>query len=227
MLILPLGLGWQSGFQKWTAAILLLCVGGFALIFAGETFYDRFDYEPATWNPLTMITSSFLHGGVLHLVGNLVAFACFSAEVERRVHGIGYVILFVFICLVVGIAYSVASMDEPNPLPTIGLSGVVWGFMGLVLVLNPMMMVDCFVWFIVIFKRIEVPVLLFVGGYLAFEFADLKEGANDGVNHIAHVAGFFAGVAARLFLWPWLSVDELEEAQRRAARRRRKEERRW
>lgn len=230
MLIIPLSLGWQSSFQKWTALIIALCLAGAALPFFAGTHFERLVYEPASWNPLTMISSSFLHAGPVHLIGNLVGFACFSAEVERRVHGVGYVMLFVFICLVVGVAYSAASIGDPRALPAVGLSGVVWGFMGLVLVLNPMMTVDCLIWIIVLFKRAEIPVLLFVGGYLLFEFADLKEAADDGVNHVAHIAGFFAGVAARLFMWPWLSIEALTEAQRRATLRRREDDentRRW
>lgn len=216
MLLIPTAVGGSSERILCTAVVFLVCVGTFFL--AGETAYERLSYDPRSLNPIPMVASAFLHEGFPHLLGNMFFFLCFSAAVEERVHVPGYILLFVFIALVECVAYHFTSQNVPDALPSVGISGVVWGFMGLILFVNPATYVTCFLWFLWIIRSIEVPVIVFVVGFLIFELFDLRSGVNDGTNHVAHVAGFGAGVLARVMFWPYLKRAETTRPPREAAR---------
>ena len=97
--------------------------------------------------------------GVLHLLGNLLFFYCFSRSIETQITIVGYLLSFVVFVLATNITFALTATSQ---IPTVGLSGVVWGYMGMFLFRYPRDNINCFVWFIWIFKTIEVPVLLFV-----------------------------------------------------------------
>lgn len=151
-------------------------------------------YETASWNPLTMLTSTFAHGNWSHIVFNLIFFIAFAATVEVIVGTFAFVSAFIIIGLVAGIFSSVSALASGSHFSTVGLSGVVTGMIGLFAFLLPSGRIRCYYWFIIFIGSVAVPAwalaLWYIGGDIYRLFAYDDHGI---VNVMAHVSGGIAG----------------------------------
>jgi membrane associated rhomboid family serine protease len=200
MLVIPLGKEDQSGIPVLT---LLVCVACVLVFLAAQTEAAKLSlaYYPRSPNLLKMVSSIFVHADIFHLVGNLFFFYCFSRTVESDVTNRGYVLVFLIFILTTNLAYCISARD---PIPTIGLSGVVWGFMGIFVMRYPKANINCLVWYLWVVKKIEVPAFVFILAFLAFDIGAFREAPHSGINHIAHISGFISGVGFKFFsggLW--------------------------
>ncbi len=111
---------------------VLLCILVF-LFQLNSSITQDLVYYPLSWNPFNMISASLAHGGWLHLTGNIIFFLAFGPALEALISNtMRYVSLMLFISFVVGISYSIFILiGSAEPLPSLGLSGVVMGMMGL------------------------------------------------------------------------------------------------
>ena len=147
---------------------------------------------------LTLLTSMFMHGGWLHIAGNMLFLWIFGDNVEHR---IGHV-LFIGFYLVAGIVASFAQIlvDPGSVIPTLGASGAISGVLGAYLVMFPTNRVT------VLFLRfpMRVPALVAIGLWAVFQFINgigafaVTEETAGGVAYMAHIGGFAAGVLAGL-----------------------------
>jgi membrane associated rhomboid family serine protease len=148
---------------------------------------------------LTLFTSMFMHGGLLHLGGNMLFLWIFGNNVEDSM---GPVKFFVFY-LLGGLAADAAQIlvDTSSTVPTIGASGAVAGVLGGYLLLFPRARVVTVVFIIFFFTIIELPALLFLGFWILqqglFAYLDLFQPAGQGeggVAYFAHIGGFVFGL---------------------------------
>jgi membrane associated rhomboid family serine protease len=206
MLIVPLGKKGSDGIPVFTLFICVACI--IVQVFA-NTESDRLAlaFYPDKLDPLKMFTSVFTHGGFWHLTGNLFFFYCFARTIETRISISGYLLAFVLLVLVTNIAYAASTHTA---VPTIGLSGVVWGYMGIFLFRYPQAYINCFVWVLWIFRTIEVPALLFILAFLAFDVSAFRHDNDSPVNYIAHFSGFAAGAAFRILFWNAFTTEQPE-----------------
>ena len=146
---------------------------------------------------LTLLTSIFMHGGWLHLAGNMLFLWIYGDNVEHRIgHG-----LFVVFYLAAGIVASVAQImtDTGSFIPTLGASGAISGVLGAYLVMFPANRVlVLFGWF-----AFWVPAVVVIGLWAVFQFvngfgAAALTAETGGVAYMAHIGGFVAGVVAGL-----------------------------
>src|SRR6185312_9154648 len=72
-------------------------------------------------------------------------FYCFSRTIETQITAVGYLLSFVVFVLVTNLTFAITATSN---IPTVGLSGVVWGYMGMFLLRYPKDDINCFVWFI-------------------------------------------------------------------------------
>lgn len=178
-------------------------------------------YYPDSWNPLKMISSSLIHGDLLHLLGNMIFFLAFAPALELLIgSNIRYLWIMVFISFVVGICYSVSILiGGSQPVPTLGFSGVVMGMMGLAAYMMPQARIRVFWWYIVFWKTFYVPAWVLAVIYIGLDtWTMLTTDYYGGINVVAHVAGGFAGY---LYGYLWLKerkedtseelADEIEE----------------
>ena len=182
-------------------AVALLCVLVFMLQL-GAPVTESLAYFPASWNPITMVSSALAHGGFLHLLGNLVFFMAFAPALEILVGNvIRFVGVLVFVAIVTGISYSLWTLVSGDPeIPTLGLSGVVMGTIGLAAFLMPKARIRVFFWLIVwktLYVQAWILALIYIGLDAWAVFADGNQG---GINLVAHVSGGLAGYAAG---WLW------------------------
>jgi membrane associated rhomboid family serine protease len=142
---------------------------------------------------LTLLSAMFMHGGWLHLGGNMLYLWIFGDNVEDRMGHLKYLI-FYLLCGFLASATHI--LVGPNSLiPSLGASGAIAGVLGAYLVLFPRQGVRVLQWGMVT----EVPALIVIGlwGLLQFisGFGALgKGGASGGVAFMAHVGGFVAGI---------------------------------
>ena len=163
----------------------------------GNTCPPRLDTALAGAPPpmLTVITSMFVHGGLLHVGGNMLYLWIFGSNVEDSM-GHGRFVLFYFTCGIVAAAAHYLQ-NPASVIPMVGASGAVSGTLGAYLVLYP----QARVWTLVIvgfFVRvIRVPALVVLGFWVILQFANsiftFARGDTGGVAFLAHVGGFVAG----------------------------------
>jgi membrane associated rhomboid family serine protease len=146
---------------------------------------------------LTLFTSMFMHGGLLHLGGNMLFLWIFGNNVEDSMGPVKFVLFYVL----GGLAADAAQIlvDTSSEIPTIGASGAVAGVLGGYLLLFPRARVVTLVFIIFFVTIIELPALLFlviwIGQQFLFGYFDLigpQEGG--GVAYFAHIGGFVFGL---------------------------------
>ena len=207
MLIFPLG---KRGSVGIPIASIFVCVACVIVHVFASSINDRIAlaFHPDQLNPLTMFSSVFTHGDLLHLVGNLFFFYCFARTVETQMSFVGYLLAFTIFVLATNLAYAATA---PLPIPTLGLSGVVWGFMGIFLFRHPREYIECWVLFL---GKVNVPAALFILGFLAFDIIAYRSSEVLGVNYVAHFSGFAAGALFKLLLWDTFTTEKPEPRKR-------------
>jgi len=168
-------------------------------------FYQTWGMTPANVSQgmelQTLITCMFLHGGWMHLIGNMLFLWIFGDNMEDA---LGSVKFFVFY-ISTGLAASAAQiLWEPSSIvPNVGASGAIAGVLGGYLLLYPKARVDVLLIFIIIFRIITVPAWIVLGlwfGIQVFSGFAVNTGGG-GVAYWAHAGGFVAGVLAALPFW--------------------------
>ncbi len=159
-----------------------------ALLF-GEAELDPSIPAPASW--LTILTSMFLHGGLMHVAGNMLYLWTFGNNIEDSMTH-GRFVVFYVICGVAA-ALSQALIDPTSELPMIGASGAVSGVLGAYIVLHP----HAKVWTFVVFRTFWLPASLVLGFWIVVQIANawIAPAGMGGVAWFAHIGGFLAGMA--------------------------------
>ena len=153
------------------------------------------------FRPFTLITSLFLHGGWLHVGGNMLYLWIFGDNVEDR---LGHV-RFLFFYLLCGVAASFTHIlaNPASTVPTIGASGAIAGVLGAYFLLYPRSRVLTLVPLGFYLQVMQLPAFLFLGFWFLMQFivgaASLSaSGGGGGVAWWAHVGGFVAGALLQL-----------------------------
>jgi membrane associated rhomboid family serine protease len=118
---------------------------------------------------------------------------------------VGFVLAFLVFVLVTNLAYAATA---PRPIPTLGLSGVVWGFMGIFLFRHPREYIECWVPFL---GKVNVPAAVFILGFLGFDIVNYRTSEVLNVNYAAHFSGFAAGAVFKLLFWNTFCTENGEE----------------
>src|SRR6266849_2077618 len=126
-----------------------------------QLFLTVYGVVPADFHPFTLITSMFLHGGWMHIIGNMWYLWIFGDNVEDRV-GHARFIVFYLLC---GIAAALGQIliDSGSTLPTMGASGAIAGVMGAYFVLYPRSRVLTLVALVIFWEVVEVPAIMLLG----------------------------------------------------------------
>ncbi|MFD1332229.1 rhomboid family intramembrane serine protease [Methylopila musalis] len=136
----------------------------------------------------TLVTSLVLHGGVLHLIGNLLFLWVFGDNVEDDLGHVRYV-LFVLLCGIGGGVAHAAAASNPDA-PLVGASGVVAGVVAAYVMLHPQVKV-----WVLVFYRLPVRLRAFwiIGAWVAFQLGNALLAGETQVAWWAHVGGFLTG----------------------------------
>ncbi len=158
----------------------------------------RFIVYSRTVNPMfTFFSSMFMHGSLLHLLGNMLYLWIFGNNIEDRL-GAGKFILFY---LLGGIAADFAHLlfNLNSFIPVIGASGAVSAVMGAYLILYPQARIVSLLFLFIFFTTVEIPAFFFLVFWFLMQF--FYAGSASGIAWLAHVGGFIAGILMlKLFL---------------------------
>jgi membrane associated rhomboid family serine protease len=175
---------------------------------AAELGEQRAPFEPLDAPPwwATLLTSMFMHGGLLHIAFNMLFLWIFGNNIEDSM-GRGRFVLF-YLLAGLAAAYAQALLDTNATVPAIGASGAVAGVLGGYLLLYPHARVLTLVFIIFLVTLIEIPAVIMLGIWFALQFLPAigqlatpdVSATGGGVAYFAHIGGFVFGLAAiRLF----------------------------
>ena len=145
----------------------------------------------------TIVTSMFMHGGWLHIIGNMLFLWVFGNNVEDSMGRLRFIAFY----LLAGATavYAQSLLDTSSVVPTIGASGAVAGVLGAYMLLHPRARVVTLVFIIFFVTLIEIPAILLLAVWAALQFlpavGQVGGGGEEGVAYFAHVGGFLFGVA--------------------------------
>lgn len=148
---------------------------------------------------LPFVSSMFLHGGWLHIIGNLWMLWIFGDNVEDFLGHGRYAVFYVLCGVAAGAVHLFTNWG--SPVPTIGASGAIAGVMGAYILLYPRALVLTYVPLFVILLPLTLPAVVFIGIWFVMQFASgaasllAVHPTDGGVAWWAHVGGFLAGMA--------------------------------
>jgi membrane associated rhomboid family serine protease len=167
-------------------------------------FFLRYGEDGGEW--LTLVTSTFLHGGWLHLLGNLLYLHVFGDNVEDEL-GIPRYLFFYLFCGASAL-FVQAYINPASTLPNIGASGAIAGILGAYVLFFRRSTVIAVIPLFIFFPVVELPSTFFILAWFALQLlsgvgslGDLASAAG-GVAWWAHVGGFAAGVVLGALLRP-------------------------
>ena len=213
---------WLQGFGMYPQLPMSLCKFG---VIPGELLGN---VVPGTAVPLgygmscivegarnwyTVITHMFMHGGWLHIIGNMWFLYIFGDNIEDSMGSVRFV-LFYLICGLAAVLVQMI-MNPFSAVPMVGASGAISGVMGAYIVLFPRAPVHMLVFFGFFFTRIVVPAFFMLGYWFLLQFLGgvFSLGvASGGVAFWAHVGGFIAGM---LFIWPLCNSARAQTCRQR------------
>ncbi|GMV36852.1 MAG: rhomboid family intramembrane serine protease [Fimbriimonadales bacterium] len=144
---------------------------------------------------VTLFTCMFLHGGIAHLLGNMLFLWIFGNNVEDTFGPVFYILLY----LAWGVSASALHIfvDPTSGIPTLGASGAIAGVLGSYVMLFPHARIDTLFWAFFVFV-IEMPAWVLLGAWFVMQV--LPGYQQPGVATWAHAGGFVAGVVTVLLL---------------------------
>jgi membrane associated rhomboid family serine protease len=166
---------------------------------ARQQFVRGFGVVPAEFAWPGLISSMFLHGGWLHIIGNMWYLWIFGDNVEDRMGHLRYLVFYILAGVAAGLAQVLVNPD--SYVPTIGASGAIAGVMGAYFVLYPRSRVLTLIPLFIFIEIVEIPAVFFLGFWFLMQLFSgagsiaHTAGSQGGIAFWAHVAGFLAGLA--------------------------------
>jgi membrane associated rhomboid family serine protease len=172
------------------------------------SFYDRYSFDwtefvkqiaqgqitVATFGPL--ITHMFVHGGWLHVIGNMVYLWIFGDNVEDRIGSGAYFVFYILCGVVAAIGQGLV-----QPEPMVGASGAIAGVLGAYLVMFPTARISTLVFLGIFITIVQLPALIVIGFFIVLQLIDAlaelrltAHPATENIAYFAHLFGFVAGV---------------------------------
>ena len=194
--------------------VLLLAQGGEPAL---ERFITRWGVVPAelvdalragalaSGELVTLVTSQFLHGSLLHIAGNMLFLWIFGNNIEDRFGRLAFVAFYLVGGIVAGLTQ--VAIDPTSTTPTIGASGAIAAVLGAYLVLFPGARVTTAIFLIFFYQLIEIPAILVLGFWFVLQLFDglgslgaMGQATTGGVAFFAHIGGFIFGAALALLV---------------------------
>jgi len=150
-------------------------------------------YGPGLFPPvLTLFSAMFLHGGFLHLIGNMLYLWIFGNNIEDT---LGHFRFLIFYLLAgIGAALTQVFSDPQSTMPMIGASGAVAGVLGAYLLLFPHARILTLMFIFIFIRMIRIPALIVLGFWFLMQLLSITSGYETGVAFFAHIGGFVAGL---------------------------------
>lgn len=197
--------GAGRGLVNWALIIINVLVFVFMITLNQEAqrdFINQYGVIPAEilqgQDLYALLTSMFLHGGWLHLIGNMLYLWVFGDNIEAVIGHIGYLVFY----LLGGLAASAAHivLNAGSSVPSVGASGAVAAVLGAYIVMFPESKVKALVLSGAYMRVTRVSALLFIGFWIVLQFfygfasLGVETAQTGGVAYFAHIGGFLLGL---------------------------------
>ena len=164
----------------------------------GKSLVYMYGFVPAEFNPLTIFTSMFMHGGFAHIIGNMWFLYIFGDNVESI---LGHVKYFIFyLACGIGAALAQFFVEPASQVPMIGASGAVAGVLGAYIIRFPKARVHVLAVIIIFITTFVVPAQIVLGLWFLMQLSgglgSLGVDTTGGVAWFAHIGGFIIGVTS-------------------------------
>ncbi|MFQ6088065.1 MAG: rhomboid family intramembrane serine protease [Candidatus Methanofastidiosia archaeon] len=183
-----------------------------------ESFFYAYAIIPANIvqgkDLYTLITAMFMHGGVMHIAGNMLYLYIFGNNVEESMGHFKFVVFY----LVCGLSASFLQIyiDPHSNIPNLGASGAIAGVLGAYLILHPRAKVQTLIFFGFFIRTIQVPAFVLLGFWFILQlFSGIGSlgYTGGGVAYFAHVGGFVAGFILIFFFRKRRRVRRMAEEE--------------
>jgi membrane associated rhomboid family serine protease len=160
---------------------------------------------------LTLFTSMFMHGGWLHIGGNMLFLFIFGDNIEKAYGHIKYLVFYLVCGIIAGLAHVLSQPD--SIIPSLGASGAISGVLAAYLVLFPTNRVKVLLTLgVVLLRPIMVPAVVMIGLWALLQFVNglgaiAVTDQTSGVAYWAHIGGFIAGAVITLLARPFLDKE--------------------
>ena len=141
---------------------------------------------------MTLISSMFLHGGWMHLIGNMTYLYIFGDNIEDVLGKFKFIVFYMSCGIFAGLCQ--ALVDINSEIPMIGASGAISGILGAYLILFPKKDIKVFFWFFIFIKILRIPAMYVIGCWIFIQFFSLNNSEESNIAYLAHIGGFIAGV---------------------------------
>ena len=162
--------------------------GSIPAVLFGEVSLPRHLEQVPVW--ATLITSMFVHGGIMHLVGNMLFLWVLGDNIEDAMGHKKYLAFYLLVGVISAFAHSLT--DPASKIPMIGASGAISGVIGAYLVLHPKARIKVLVSFFIVW----LPAYVVLGTWIGYQLfsASMDPSGISGIAWWAHIGGFFAGI---------------------------------
>jgi membrane associated rhomboid family serine protease len=142
----------------------------------------------------SFISFMFLHGGFVHLLGNMWSLYIFGDNVEDRLGPLRYLLFYLLCGLASGLSHLL--LNTNSTIPTIGASGAIAGVMGAYLVLHPRSRILTLIPILIFPWFVEIPAFFFIGFWFVLQLLNAagSHGGGGGIAWWAHIGGFLFGI---------------------------------
>lgn len=140
---------------------------------------------------ITLITSTFLHGGLLHITGNMLYLWIFGNNVEDALGKIKFITFYLLCGISAGLTH--IFMNPSSEVPVIGASGAISGVLGAYAVLYPFARVDTLLIFFFFWRIVPVPAFFFILIWFLMQLAGASRMSGN-IAWFAHIGGFLSGI---------------------------------
>jgi membrane associated rhomboid family serine protease len=167
-------------------------------------FIELYGIVPARLYYPTIVTSMFLHGGFLHIAGNMWFLWVFGRGIEDTLGHAKY--LFFYLACGVAAAFAHILLNPYSPVPTVGASGAIAGIMGAYLIKFPRAHIVTLVFIFIFITTVDIPAFFLLLYWFAIQFFSgvgsigYSQASSGDVAWFAHVGGFLAGMALILLM---------------------------
>ena len=188
---------WELNYTEWflNEKALLTMLQNYGAIPA--RFAGNIDSETL----FTLVSSMFLHGGFLHIIGNMVFLYIFGDNVEAKFGHAKFLLLYIifgFAGALLQIFFAFLPGNDPS-IPGIGASAAISGVLGAYVIFFPFNRVITFVFYFYFARLVKIPAIFYLGFWFLLQFINGAAGVSEGVGYWAHIGGFAAGFAVAGF----------------------------
>jgi membrane associated rhomboid family serine protease len=206
--LIPLGDASRRLSRAAVVTILIIAVNAFVFLQelgGGNRFVYTWSVVPLRLmhghHAITLLTSMFMHGGWLHIIGNMIYLWAFGPAIEDAMGSFR----FLFFYLAGGLVAMFAQVmgDPYSTVPVLGASGAIAAVMGAFIVTFPRDRIRTLLWILIFIRVTYIPAVFLIGFWFLIQVfnagsvADVRTG---GVAYLAHIAGFLFGVVTGRFL---------------------------